>query len=70
MEAVKREHITTYGEAAELLGTDIRTISGLVKALGLKPKKVRINNLAKGLDRSDIAAIRRALTPATKAATA
>lgn len=56
-----KDQIKTFGEAAAELGTTYAVISGLVKAHGLTPKPVPHNGNAKGLDRRDIAVLRRAL---------
>jgi hypothetical protein len=58
----KRLHLTMFVEAAEVLGTDRKTIAGLVKALGITPKAMGISGKAKGLDVDDMALLRKALS--------
>jgi hypothetical protein len=53
--------LTLYGEAANELETTYAVISGLVRSLGIVPKTVPHNGNAKGLDRKDMARLRRAL---------
>jgi hypothetical protein len=62
--------LTLYGEAAAELGTDIAVVRGLVKARGITPKPVPHNGNAKGLDRGDMAILRRALGRAGRKAEA
>lgn len=63
-------NLMTLMEAAEHLGTDRFTVGGLVRALGIEPKRVPHSGHGKGLDRRDIARIARALghKPGRKAA--
>jgi hypothetical protein len=56
-----RAEVTTFGEAAADLDTTYAVIAGLVKALQITPKPVPRNGNAKGLDRQDMRALRRAL---------
>lgn len=67
---IKTPQILTYGDAATELGTDLRTISGLVRALGITPKPVKYNNLGKGLDAADLQAIRTAFEAGRQAVSA
>ena len=53
--------IITLTEAAQQIETDPVTLSGLVKLLQIQPKPVPRNGNAKGLDRSDMKRIRRAI---------
>jgi hypothetical protein len=53
--------IITFTEAAAKLGTDPRTVAGLVSLLRVEPKRVARNGNAKGLDARDLAAIRAAV---------
>ncbi len=54
--------VLTYLEAKEVLGLRYQTtITDMVEKLGLTPKPIRRNGAAKGLDRSDLAKMRRAL---------
>jgi hypothetical protein len=53
--------LTLFGEAATELSTTYAVVSGLVKSLGIEPKPVPYNGNAKGLDRKDMAQLRRAL---------
>jgi hypothetical protein len=55
------EPLTTYGEAAEGLGVSYAVVSGLAEAHGIVPKPVPRSPNAKGLDRADMAVLRRAL---------
>ncbi len=56
-----KDSITTFGEAANELGTSYAVIAGLVEAHGLTPKPVPRSPAGKGLDRKDMAVIRKAL---------
>ena len=53
--------LTTYGEAAVALGVSPNTIGDLAKFLQIRPKPVRHNGNAKGLDPDDLQRIRKAL---------
>lgn len=55
-----KDMLTTFGEAAEELGTTYAVISGLVEAHRITPKPVP-RSVAKGLDGRDMATLRRAL---------
>lgn len=56
-----KDQIVTYGEAAEEFGASYETISNIARGHGLTPKPVPRNGNAKGLDRKDMAVIRKAL---------
>lgn len=63
-----RPPIFTYTDAAEVFGTDDRTISGLVKALEITPKPTGMPGRAKGLDRDDMKRLARSLGKPFRAA--
>lgn len=52
--------LTTYSEAAAILGIDRKMIALIVRRNGIVPKDVPWNGLAKGLDESDMAVVRAA----------
>lgn len=55
------DSLVTYSQAAQVLGVKPQTIPDLVEAWGLTPKDMPLNGKAKGLDRSDMRVLRRAL---------
>jgi len=59
--SILKDQITTFGEAAEELGTNYAVISHCVKRLKITPKPVPRNGRAKGLDRMDMRRLRRML---------
>jgi len=63
MHAVK-EHLVSYTEAADELGTTRQVIAEVVRRLAITPKSIRMNGRAKGLDRLDMRRIRRLIGPA------
>lgn len=58
---MKDLNLTLFGEAASELGTTYAVVSGLVKSLGIEPKPVPHVARGKGLDRNDMAQLRRAM---------
>lgn len=54
-------NLWTQTDAAEVFGTDLSTIIGLVKALGIETKPTGLPGRAKGLDARDMARIARSL---------
>jgi hypothetical protein len=59
--------LVSLTDAAEMLGTDPRTISGLVEVLGIKTKRMPLPGRYRGLDASDIKALRKAIESGRKA---
>jgi hypothetical protein len=62
---MSRPNLLTFCEAAELLGTDYRTISGVVRTKGITPKLTGLPGKANrtGLDQDDVRILRIALAP-------
>lgn len=56
-----RPPLFTYTDAAEVFGTDGRTISGLVKALEITPKLTGLPGKSRGLDRDDMKRLAKSL---------
>jgi DNA-binding MurR/RpiR family transcriptional regulator len=55
------EGLMTCTELGAELGLDPRTVARFAEALGVQPKRHPHNGLAKGLDRKDVKAIRKAV---------
>lgn len=56
-----RPNVRTYTDAAEIFGTDPKTIAGLVKVYEITPKSTGLPGRAKGLDVADMKVIAKAL---------
>ena len=63
---MKPTPLKTLGDAAKEFGCTHHTIRFLINQLGIVPKKVPHSPNGKGLDPSDLRAIRRALRPIVK----
>lgn len=58
--------LDSYSQVARMLGTDARTVSGLVQALGLEPKRHPSNARAKGLNKADVDRLRAVFSAARR----
>jgi hypothetical protein len=62
----RRNDLTMFREAAEDLGITRQTVGDLVRALGIEAKDMGLAGGAKGLDREDMALLRKALSVGQK----
>ena len=62
-QTAQRNAVVSFSEAARLLGTDIRTISGLVTAKGIETVSSTRNHLFRGLSPESLEILRQALEP-------
>jgi hypothetical protein len=62
---VENKPVITYSEAAARLGTDYRTVSGVVRVKRIRPKPTGLSGRAArtGLDEDDFKILKRSLAP-------